>query len=247
MQAAATAQTRLLELQSVDTAVAQLEHRKRSLPELAQIAARQLVRRRQGEELIAANTTVSDLELEQEKAESDLVPVRERLARDQRRVNDGSVTDPKQLNALLDEIQHLKRRINDLEDDELEVMERLEAATGLRDELAAARTAGEGELRALLGTRDAQFAELDAQLSQQQGVRRAIAGELPSDLVTLYERIAAKNGGTGAAAPVHRRCSGCQLQVNASDLTRFRGAAPDEVLRCEECNRILVRTSESGL
>ena len=247
MQAAATAQSRLLELQSVDTAVAQLEHRKRSLPELAQIAARQVVRRRQGEELIAANTTVSDLELDLEKAESDLVPVRERLARDQQRVNDGSVTDPKQLNALLDEIQHLKRRINALEDDELEVMERLEAATGLRDELAAARASGEGELRALLVARDAHFAELDVQLSQQREVRSAIAAELPSDLVTLYERIGSKNGGTGAAPLLQRRCSGCQLQVNASDLTRFREAAPDQVLRCEECDRILVRTAESGL
>lgn len=247
MQAAATAQTRLLQLQSIDTAIAQLDHRRRSLPELAAIAERQVVRRRQAEELIAANTAVSDLELDQAKAEDDLVPVRQRLQRDQQRVNDGTVSDPKQLNALLDEIEHLKRRIVALEDDELEVMERLEAATGVRDQLVADRAAGEGELRALISARDTQFAELDAELAGQRSQREGLVAELPADLVDLYDKVRAKSGGVGAAALVQRRCAGCQLQVNAADLVRYRHASPDEVLRCEECNRILVRTAESGL
>ena len=247
MQAAATAQTRLLQLQSIDTAIAQLDHRRRSLPELAAIAERQVVRRRQAEELIAANTAVSDLELDQAKAEDDLVPVRQRLQRDQQRVNDGTVSDPKQLNALLDEIEHLKRRIVALEDDELEVMERLEAASGVRDQLVADRAAGEGELRALITARDTQFAELDAELAGQRSQREGLVAELPADLVDLYDKVRAKSGGVGAAALVQRRCSGCQLQVNAADLVRYRHASPDEVLRCEECNRILVRTAESGL
>ena len=247
MQAAATAQSRLLQLQSIDTAIAQLDHRRRSLPELAAIAERQVVRRRQAEELIAANTAVSDLELDQAKAEDDLVPVRQRLQRDQQRVNDGTVSDPKQLNALLDEIEHLKRRIVALEDDELEVMERLEAATGVRDQLVADRAAGEGELRALIAARDTQFAELDAELAGQRSQREGLVAELPADLVDLYDKVRAKSGGVGAAALVQRRCSGCQLQVNAADLVRYRDASPDEVLRCEECNRILVRTAESGL
>lgn len=246
MQAAATAQSRLLALQSIDTAIAQLEHRRRSLPELAQIAEKQQVRRRQGEQLIAANTAVSDLEAEVAKAESDLVPVRERLERDQVHVNSGAVTDPKQLNALLDEIAHLKRRISDLEDVELEFMESLDEASGARDEIVAARSEGETELRALLATRDEQFAELDAELAQRASERAGIAGELPADLLDLYDRLRAKSG-SGAAALIRRRCSGCQLEATAADLNRYRLAPPDEVLRCEECNRILVRTAESGL
>ncbi len=247
MQAAATAQSKLLELQAIDTAIAQLEHRKRSLPEHAQIAEQQQLRRRQGELLIAANTVVSDLELEQAKAETDLQPVRDRLARDQQRVNNGSVTDPKQLNALLDEIQHLKRRISDLEDAELEVMERLEEATAARDELAGARTGGEAGLRALLAGRDEQLAALDGQLVAEQADRTSVSAQIPSDLIDLYDRVRVRSGGTGAAALIRRRCSGCQLEVTAAALNRFRAASPDEVLRCEECNRILVRTAESGL
>ncbi|MFT4216492.1 MAG: C4-type zinc ribbon domain-containing protein [Micropruina sp.] len=246
MQAAATAQSRLLALQSVDTAIAQLEHRRRSLPELAQIAEKQQVRRRQGEQLIAANTAVSDLELEVAKAEDDLVPVRQRLERDQQRVNSGAVTDPKQLNALLEEIEHLKRRIGDLEDVELELMESLEQATATRDEVVATRAEGETELRALLAARDEQLTVLDAELAERNAERAGVASEIPSELLALYDRIRAKSG-SGAAALVRRRCSGCQLEATAADLTRYRAAPPDEVLRCEECNRILVRTAESGL
>ena len=246
MQAAATAQLRLLALQSIDTAIAQLQHRRRSLPELAQIAAGQQARRRQGEQLIAANTAVSDLELDVAKAEADLVPVRERLERDQQRVNSGAVTDPKQLNALLDEIAHLRRRISDLEDVELELMESLDEASTARDEVVAARSEGEAELRALLTSRDEQLGVIDGELAERNTERAGIAAELPAGLVDLYDRIRAKSG-SGAAALVRRRCSGCQLEATAADLNRYRTAAPDEVLRCEECNRILVRTAESGL
>lgn len=246
MQAAATAQSRLLALQSIDTAIAQLQHRRRSLPELAQIAAGQQARRRQGEQLIAANTAVSDLELDVAKAEADLVPVRERLERDQQRVNSGAVTDPKQLNALLDEIAHLRRRISDLEDVELELMESLDEASTARDEVVAARSEGEAELRALLTSRDEQLGVIDGELAERNTERAGIAAELPAGLVDLYDRIRAKSG-SGAAALVRRRCSGCQLEATAADLNRYRTAAPDEVLRCEECNRILVRTAESGL
>ncbi|MEZ5089915.1 MAG: nucleic acid-binding protein [Micropruina sp.] len=222
MQAAATAQTRLLELQSVDTVIAQLEHRRRSLPELAEIAERQQARRRQASDLIALDTAVSDVDLELAKAESDLVPVRERLERDRQRVDSGSVTDPKQLNALLDEIEHLKRRIGDLEDVQLEVMERQEESVAARDALAAAREAGTDELRALLATRDERFAELDAELERSRAQRNALAELVPSDLLALYDQIRGRLGGVGArAGPPPLR--GCQLEATA--------ARPDPVSR----------------
>lgn len=247
MLAAPAAQKRLLDLQRLDTAISQLEHRRRALPELAEIAAAQKVRARMGEEIVANRTQVSDLELEVAKAESDLVPVRERKVRDQKRVDDGSVSDPKQLNALLAEIQHLATRINDLEDVELDAMERLEAATATRDALAARRADGDTQLRRLLATRDEQFAEIDAELAQLTAQRAGVAGELPAELVALYDRIRPRAGGLGAAALVQRRCSGCRLDITANDLDRYRAAGPDEVLRCEECDRILVRGAESGL
>ena len=241
MKAAATAQLRLLDLQAEDTAMAQLEHRRRSLPEHAAIAEARAVRVKVGQGLVGARTRVGDLQLEVDKAEADLVPVRERKARDQHRVDDGGVTDPKQLNALLDEITHLGRRIGDLEDIELEVMEQREAATGTQEMLTGELTEVENSMRALIAARDEQVATLDAELGTHQKARDGIAAEIPADLLALYDRIRVRSGGLGAAALRGRRCSGCQLEATATALAEYAAAAEDDVLRCEECERVLVR------
>ncbi len=247
MKAAPEAQRRLLDLQTVDTTIAQLQHRRRQLPEHAEIARAQAERAALGERITAARTRVLDLEQDQAKAEADLVPVRQRRERDQQRVGDGSITDGKQLRALLDEIDHLGRRIGDLEDVQLEIMERLEASQAELAELTARRASGDDALRALLAARDGQLGALDAELGEASAERSAIAATLPADLLAAYTRTAERAGGTGAALLKGGRCGGCQLQLNTADLNRHRAAAADEVLRCEECNRILVRTAESGL
>lgn len=241
MKAAAAAQRGLLDLQAIDTVIAQLEHRRRSLPEHAQILEGHKLRASLGESLVAARTLVSDLEAEMDKAESDLVPVKERRARDQRRLDGGTVTDPKQLSALIEEIDHLKRRISDLEDIQLEVMERLEAASGMRDSVQEERTEVEHSLRALIASRDALVSQIDDQLAEQRGRQEAAAAALPAELVALYRRIAARSGGLGAAPLNGRRCGGCQLEATATALAEYAAAAEDEVVRCEECERILVR------
>jgi predicted nucleic acid-binding Zn-ribbon protein len=63
----------------------------------------------------------------------------------------------------------------------------------------------------------------------------------------LYDKVRADVGGTGAAMLQHKRCLGCQMEQTPTEINRLRDAAEDEVLRCEECRRILVRTAESGL
>ncbi len=241
MLAAPQAQLGLLDLQAVDTAISQLEHRRKSLPEHGQIAEGQKIRAELGEAIVAARTIVSDLELELDKAESDLVPVKERRARDQRRLDDGAVTDPKQLSALMEEIEHLKRRISDLEDVQLEVMEKLEAATARHGALVEQRTEIENSLRAVIASRDELVATIDADLVQQRAAREKLAAGLPADLVALYSRIAARSGGVGVGRLQGRRCGGCQIEATPSALASYAAAPPDEVVRCEECERILVR------
>jgi predicted nucleic acid-binding Zn-ribbon protein len=246
MKAAASAQFRLLDLQAEDTAIARFEHRRRSLAEHAAIAEAKTVRAKLSADLVGARTRVGDLQLEVDKAESDLVPVRERKDRDQHRVDDGTVTDPKQLNALLEEIEHLGRRIGDLEDIELEVMEQLEAATGRQDMLAGELAELEHSMRALIASRDEQVGELDAELRAHQKVRDSIAAEIPTDLLVLYDRIRVRAGGLGAAALRGHRCSGCQLEITQTALAEFAAAPEDDVVRCEECERVLVRIGSAA-
>ncbi len=241
MKADHAAQRRLLDLQAIDTAIARLEHRRTALPEHAAIAEGQRARARLNEAVIAAKTMVSDLELEVAKAEADLVPVRQRRVRDQQRLDAGTVSDSKALTALVEEIEHLGRRISDLEDAELELMEKLDAAQEQRDALVVQRGERENSLRALIASRDDQLQALDGELATQRQARVSMAEELPAELLALYDRLRARSGGVGAAALHGRRCSGCQLEATAMALAAYAAAAPDDVLRCEECERILVR------
>ena len=238
-------QRRLLDVQALDTRTAQLAHKRRTLPVLVDLAA--LRERLAGAErdVVVARTLVSDLRREVAKAEADVEQVRVRAARDRARL-DAGVGSPRDLEALQHELESLGRRQGVLEEVELEVMERLEAAEEamgaagrLRDELVAQ----EGTLAAQA---EAALSEIDRDAGAVAGERESAVDGLDTALVSLYERIRAQSGGLGAAALRGTRCGGCRLELNPIDLARIRSAAPDEVVRCEECGRILVRIPGPG-
>ncbi len=237
----------MLDLQAVDTSLAQLLHRRKTLPEHAQFAEIKQRREVLDERSVAVSTQVTDLELEQRQAETDLDPVRARLVRNQQRIDSGAVPDPKALTAMIEEVEHLKRRISDLEDAELEVMQALETAQSDRDDLAEARAGIDAELSKIIARRDEQVREIDARAVELKTERTGLLALLPQPLLARYEKSRAAHSGLGAAALRQRRCTGCQLEANAADLRNYAAAPADEVLSCEECGRILVRTPESGL
>jgi len=247
MKADPGSQRVLLDLQAVDTALAQLDHRRRTLPDTVEATRLQGLRAKAGERVVARQTQVADLEADLAKAESDLEPVRARLARNQQRIDSGAVADAKALAAMVEETEHLKRRISDLEDLQLDAMERLDDARATLAEASAAKAALEDQLRTVLKARELKLADLTAERQGRVAERDALAAALPADLLALYAKVAEKAGGVGAALLQQGRCGGCQLQATSSDLGRYRTATAAEVLRCEECGRLLVRTPESGL
>ncbi len=247
LNADASTQLRLLDLQAHDTRLGQLAHRRAHLPDAARLAEVADRLARVGDEAIAAEVIASDLEREQDRAERDVVTVVERLRRDRDLLDSGTIADPRQLQSLQAEVESLLRRQSDLEDVELEIMERVEGARAAVDHLARSRTQLTDERDQVKTQVDAQLAEIDAERRDVEGVRRTIAGELPADLVALYDKIRADHGGVGAA-PLHRgACQGCHLALPPHEIEEIRAMAADVVVRCEECRRILVRTPESGL
>jgi hypothetical protein len=235
----------LLELQALDTRIGQLDHQLRSLPEHAQLQELTVRAADAQAEVVRTTTARGDVQRELTKAESDVQLVRDRAARDQQRL-DAGVGSAKDLQALQHELESLARRQSTLEDEQLEVMERAEV---LDAEVAAAeadRAALDAQIAELTASRDTKAQALEADRAAVAADREAIVADVGSDLVALYDRIRATSG-TGAAPLQQRRCGGCQLELNQVELGQFRTAEPDEVLRCEECRRILVRTPESGL
>ena len=194
-----------------------------------------------------AQIAVDDLTREQRKADADVEQVKTRRTRDQDRMEKGLVTNPKDLAHMQQELVSLARRIGELEDTELEIMERLELAQADKVRLDA-RLAEIDDLTAtLVASRDKQAGEVTELAASATRERKVTAEGVPADLLALYERIRTQKGGVGAAILRQRRCSGCSLELTAADLGSIAKAPTDEVLRCEECDRILVRTAESGI
>ena len=191
-------------------------------------------------------TELSDVQREVAKAEADVQLVRDRAARDQTRLDSGTGT-AKDLQALQHELQSLSRRQAELEDVEIEIMERAEAVEAEVARLEGKHTELAVKLEEATAAHDAALADLDSEAARVAAPRADVVAGVGEDLVGLYEKIRAASGGTGAAALSHRRCGGCRLELNSVDMSRIKGAPDDEVLRCEECRRILVRTAESGL
>ena len=179
-----------------------------------------------------------DLDVEQVKA---------RRKRDQDRMDQGLIANPKDLERMQGELESLQRRITSLEDDELEVMARLEDAQRELESLAAQVAAADERLEALTAARDERFAEIDGTLETIGTERGPAAAAIPEDLLALYERLRASKDGVAVGALRARECGGCRLSLDPSELAAIRAASPDEVIRHEECQRILVRTPESGL
>ena len=239
-------QLRLLDLQAVDTVLAQLAHRRRTLPELAAIADCEQRASGVRGRLVDAETSLADLAAEQRRLEADVETVRQRAEKDQRRMAATGVP-AKEIAGLQHEVTSLARRQSVLEDELLELMENRETAEAQVAQLQSELEAILAERATAEAARDTVFAEIDDALSTRRDERDRLAGALPADLLALYDKVREASGGVGAAMLRQRRCEGCRLELSGSELAELRAAKPETVVRCDNCRRILVRTHESGL
>ena len=247
MKADPSAQVRLLDLQELDSHADLLRHQRRSLPEAARLTELTQARAVTDNQARDARIEVDDLAVEQAKVDADVEQVKVRRQRDQQRIDQGLISNPKDIQRMQQEMVSLERRITSLEDDEIEVMERAEEAQRTLDSLTAQLSDTDAEIADLTVKRDARLSEIDQALGELDGRRGPIVADLPADLIALYERLRESKGGVAAALLRARRCAGCNLDLDHAEVATIRAAADDEVIRCDDCSRILIRTSESGL
>ncbi|MEN2740899.1 C4-type zinc ribbon domain-containing protein [Microbacterium sp. X-17] len=243
MNAAPADQRRLLEIADLDARIRRAEHERAHPPQAARIQELATHRQELSRELAEKAGARDDLKAELKRVESDVEVVDARRVRDESRLQ--AVTNPKDAQGLESELASLARRKSDLEDAELELMERLdaiEAAVGEQEGLIADTNAEGARL-----TQEAKdvVAGADAALDAARRDRAAVAGTIPAELVALYERLTARSA--GAAPLVRQTCEGCRMVLSGTDLHTLRQTADDVVANCPECGCILVRTEESGL
>lgn len=243
-KAPASEQLRLLDLQALDGKLTQLSRRAAATAKNADIDALAEKLAAADSSLVALNTEIADTERELKRAEGDVETVQSRIERDQKRLDSGAGS-PKDLTALQHELVSLNKRRSDLEDVELEVMERLE---GLRTRQAEHQQANDQlreELSGLERARDEELAGIESERAAAAAERQKVAGSFEASLLAVYEKTLAHRG-IGAARLFHGKSEGSGMQLSPGDLADIRKAAPDDIVFCPDSGCILIRSEEWG-
>lgn len=231
----------LLRVQEHDTAADRLQHRRATLPELAELAKVEAEVASVERALASVGGRRDEVARKQKALEDELAGVEGKVAEVQKRMYSGEVTIPRELQAMQAEVDALKRRASGLEDEILERMTEREPLDQELDRLMAARGEQDAEgVRLRVVVAEAQ-SEIDAELGREQSARAEAAAGIPEPLAKLYAQLRAKLGGVGAARLVGNRCSGCHLTLPAVEVDRIRHEPPGALIRCDQCSRILVR------
>ena len=240
MKASKSAQEKLLALQALDSSLIQLDHKAKNLP-VAKILDEKKIAHASARDLcVAAETEKSDIKHELSKSEVDVEQVVSRIERDEKRLTSGLGT-PKELEQLQHELGSLAKRRAELEEIELEVMVRIEALDQRISSLSKERDALHEEVIKFSKEKDVALEEITRAKNATIGERNALTAEIEPELLALYEKIRSSADGVGAARLHAGQCQGCHLTINAADLSRITSLPDDDVVRCEECRRILVR------
>lgn len=236
-----TALASLLDLQSADTALDQLRHKRATLAERAELAAAEASARdlaAQEERTGAARDAVAR---EQKRLEDEVALLAAKAAAEDKKLYSGTVTAPKELQAIQDEIKALDRRRRALEDDVLVQMEEAEPLDAALDDLRARRAEVDARLADVRTRLAAAETVLDEDIARHEAERGTLVAGLEPSLVREYEQLRKQLGGVGVAKLEGSSCRGCHLQLSAVEVARIRKLDPDTLVHCEECGRILVR------
>jgi uncharacterized protein len=231
----------LLRVQEHDTAADRLRHRRDNLPEAAELRVTE-------DELARLEATLAEVEAKateagrtQRRLEGELSLLESKLGELDAKLYSGAVTVPRELEAMQHEGKAMRERRAGLEDEVLDAMGERETLDEQLDGLKQRRSGLDAECARLRAAVAEGQAEIERQLRAEQAARAEAATAVPPDVTALYEQLRAHLGGVAAAPLVNGRCGGCHLALPATEIDRLRREPPDSLVRCEQCERILVR------
>ena len=147
----------------------------------------------------------------------------------------GKTKDPKELVNLEKEAKALKSQIKTKEDSLLGLMGQVEQ---IESDVRGTVEESEQLKREWAQTQETlepRKGELEIELAELKGERRALAQQVDSEVLSVYERIRLARG--RAVAKVERgRCLGCHIAVPTSQWQKARAG---DLIQCNNCSRIL--------
>jgi len=229
---------RLLDLQSLDTSIGRLIARRTALEGEGDLATARAEADRAEQELGELRLQLDVFDRDGKKLEHEIDSLTQKAADEESRLFGGAVANAKELESIQREVDNLKKRKTEREDELLVVLER-------REEVE--RRAGEAEVRSaerrvavdtVAGDASRELAEIAGELGAKQAEREGLAAGFDPELLELYDDLRRQKKGIGVAALVDGVCQGCHEKLSAVELDRLKRS--DGVARCEYCRRILI-------
>ncbi len=231
---------RLLEVQEHDTHADQLRHRRATLEERTTVERARTDVERASARAAARDHRRPDQRRVHRRLEDEVAAYEDKASGADTALYGGAVTNPRELQALQDEVSSLRRRIRQLEDRVIELMEQLEPLDAEGDRLSTERADADRRLTAGTATLRTAEADIDAELERVLAAREKAASTVPEPLLAEYEQLRSRLRGVGVSRLTNGQCGGCHLRLSAVELDRIRKGPPDASVHCEECGRLLV-------
>jgi predicted nucleic acid-binding Zn-ribbon protein len=233
-----TVTRRLLALQAVDTSMDRLASR-RTLLESGQALSAARVSADAADAVFGElRLRIDEMNRDASRFEHEIDTIGQKQVAEEKRLYDGSVVNVKEMEALQHEIENLKKRRSDREDELLALMEQREA---LEAQAVDAKVMGDAErekVDQVGSSAREQLTTIEAELSRFEAERAQILPDIPAELLELYEELRPQKKGVAAAALTDGVCQGCHEQLSSVVLDKLKKT--DGVPRCEYCRRILI-------
>lgn len=239
MQAKLEDQHKVLAIAEIDLRITSLNQKINTMPEALLYKELSIQLDTTRDLRIAAETELSDLSGEINRAENDVEQVVKRIEKDEARLNAGQGS-PKELEQLQHELISLAGRRAELEEIELEVMLRADEIKSRIQILKSQESELQSKVVDAEKSRDLSFANFESDIKEALDQRSNLIPQIDKALFELYEKV--RSGGLiGAAKLKGGQCGGCNLAINSGDLSKLMALPEEEVARCEECRCILIR------
>jgi len=232
----------LLVLQDHDAAIDRLKHRLATLPERAALSANEAAQSQLAARVAETAARRDEAARVERRVEDELASVEAKIVDVEKKLYSGSVSAPRELQAMQADVESLNRHKSSLEDGVLLAMEARDPLDDAMKALDAEQGALDEDAQRLLAAIAEASADLEAELATEEAARATAAAPLPPDLLAHYDQLRTKLGGIAVARLVGATCAGCHLSLPAQEIDRIKHLPPDALAHCDQCGRILVRT-----
>lgn len=228
----------LLDLQVVDNKIDQLKSEEKNLPEARDLKEKEEILAKLQEDLEKESEGLKEVKRKQHKIEGELDLLGQKIEKEEERLYGGTISNPKELQAIQEEIASLNKKRDEQETLLLELLEEVESLTDNVNKLASELAEVREEVKIRQITLEKVTKEIEGALAAYVRHRSTVSEGIPADALKLYDQLRSEKQGLAVVSLEGSSCGGCHVELPAQDIDRM--FAEEKIWRCPHCRRIVV-------